>query len=982
MRIRLSLLLFVIYSVCLPDSYAQELSLAGSWRFAIDRDDHGIEQKWYAQELSDRIQLPGSMAQNGKGDEVTLDTKWTGSIYDSSFFFRSSLAKYRQPGNIKIPFWLTPVKHYVGPAWYQKEVLIPTGWKGKRIMLFLERVHFQSKVWVDGKEMGSNNSLVAPHQFNLTTVLKPGKHLITIRIDNRIKDANVGPDSHSVSDHTQGNWNGVIGKMVLTATPQVFIEDVQVYPDVDRRLARVKLKVVNNRQKALVPLYLSASSFNTTKAHTVKPVSKTIQLKGYGATELEMVLPMGDRMLTWDEYSPALYRLSVRLMLKEGSRNEKVVQFGMREVKVNGTRIEVNGMPVFLRGTVNNCEFPLTGYPPMDTASWGRIFKVAKAHGLNHMRFHSWCPPDAAFIAADRWGFYLQPEGPSWPNHGTSLGDGRFIDAYIFEETARMAKVYGNYASYCMLAAGNEPAGKNQAKYLAGFINHWKAKDSRRVYTGASVAMSWPLVPENEYMIKSGARGLDWRNTIPESLSDYRAAIEKFTVPYVTHEMGQWCAFPNFKEIKKYAGVYRARNFELFQEDLKDHGMGDQAEDFLMASGKLQALCYKHEIEKALRTPGLAGFQLLGLQDFPGQGTALVGTIDAFWEDKGYSTAKDFSRFCNAVVPLARIPKFVYSSKDTFTADIEVYNFGMVVRHNAVFNWSVKDEKGTVIAKGEFVKDRLERGNNMPIGKLSYVFSEVKEAVHLNLEVALQGTHYVNDWDFWVYPDQLPRHSSPPKAESVSAQSPSRAEDANEIYYCTELDSNAEEVLSKGGKVFLNAAGKVVKGREVVMYFTPVFWNTSWFKMRPPHVTGMLIQEKHPAFKYFPTTYHNTLQWWEIVNKAQVMNLEDFPKGFRPIVQPIDTWFMNRRLALLLEAKVGNGKLIVCSADLMSDTSNRIAARQLMYSIEQYMLSSNFNPKESVGLPVVKDIFQTPSKERWDSFTKDSPDELKPKANL
>ncbi|MCU7551188.1 beta-glucuronidase [Chitinophagaceae bacterium LB-8] len=974
MKIRSSLLLITICVFCLLNTYAQEISLAGSWRFAIDRNDKGIEQKWFTKKLSDNIQLPGSMAQNGKGDEVTLTTKWTGSIYDSSFFFRPSLAKYRQPGNVKIPFWLTPVKHYVGPAWYQKEVTIPATWKGRRITLFLERVHFQSRVWVDGKEMGSYNSLVSPHQFDLSIALRPGKHIITLRIDNSIKDANVGPDSHSVSDHTQGNWNGVIGKMLLTATPQVFIEDVQVYPDIQNKLARVKLTVVNNRQKALVPLYLSANSFNSSKKHTVTPVSKTIELKGYGTTEVEMSLPMGEQMLTWDEFNPALYRLSARLMLKEGSGNEKVLQFGMRAIKTNGTRIEVNGRPVFLRGTVNNCEFPLTGYPPMDTASWGRIFRIAKAHGLNHMRFHSWCPPEATFIAADQWGFYLQPEGPSWPNHGTSLGDGRFIDQYIFDETTRMAKAYGNYASYCMLAAGNEPAGRNQAKYLAGFINYWKEKDSRRIYTGASVAMSWPLVPENEYMIKSGARGLDWVNKMPESVSDYRTAIEKFNVPYVTHEMGQWCVFPNFKEIKKYTGVFRARNFELFQEDLKDHGMADQAEDFLMASGKLQALCYKYEIEKALRTPGLAGFQLLGLQDFPGQGTALVGTIDAFWDDKGYSTAKDFSRFCNAVVPLARIPKFVYSNKDTFTADLELYNFGANELNNAVFNWQIKDEKGVIIASNQSSPSKVERGTNSQIGKISLPLSRFNKATQLNLEVALKGTNYANDWDFWVYPNKtsLRAGSSP-----LGAGGEARA-----IYYCTELDSSAESVLRSGGSVFLNAAGKVVKGKEVSMYFTPVFWNTSWFKMRPPHVTGMLIQEKHPAFNDFPTNYYNTLQWWEIANKAQVMNLEDFPKGFKPIVQPIDTWFMNRRLALLLEAKVGNGKLMVCSADLVTDTTHRIAARQLFYSIEQYMRSPAFNPKDAVELSVVKDIFQTPSKERWDSFTKDSPDELKPKANL
>jgi hypothetical protein len=212
---------------------------------------------------------------------------------------------------------------------------------------------------------------------------------------------------------------------------------------------------------------------------------------------------------------------------------------------------------VYLRGNLNNCEFPLTGYAPMDVESWRRIFRISKAHGLNHMRFHSWRPPEAAFIAADEYGFYLQPEGPSWANHGTTLGDGRFIDQYIYDETTRMEKAYGNYASYCMLSAGNEPAGKNQAKYLGEFVKYWQAKVNRRVYTGASVAMCWPLYPESDYMIKSGPRGLNWNNTSPETQTDYHTAIENFKVPYVTHEMGQWCVFPNFKEIKKYTGVTR-----------------------------------------------------------------------------------------------------------------------------------------------------------------------------------------------------------------------------------------------------------------------------------------------------------------------------------------------------------------------------------------------------------------------------------------
>jgi hypothetical protein len=340
------------------------------------------------------------------------------------------------------------------------------------------------------------------------------------------------------------------------------------------------------------------------------------------------------------------------------------VTFGMREFKAAGRQFTINGRPVFLRGTVNNCEFPLTGYPAMDEEAWTRIFKISKAHGLNHMRFHSWCPPEAAFKAADKIGFYLQPEGPSWANHGTSIGEGKPIDQFIYDETGRMEKAFGNYASYCMLAYGNEPRGK-QVEYLTKFNDYWKKKDTRRLYTGASVGGSWPVIPNNEFMVRAGARGLSW-NKMPESLTDYAPLIEKFSVPFVAHEMGQYCVFPDFKEIKKYTGVYRAKNLELFEEDLKDHDMGDEAERFLMASGKLQALAYKNEIEKAMRTPGYSGYQLLSLNDYPGQGTALVGVLNAFWEEKGYITPKEFRRFSNTTVPLLRTAKFVYGNDESF----------------------------------------------------------------------------------------------------------------------------------------------------------------------------------------------------------------------------------------------------------------------------------------------------------------------------
>ncbi|MDU1905908.1 MAG: glycoside hydrolase family 2 TIM barrel-domain containing protein [Dysgonomonas sp.] len=925
------------------------IDLQGEWRFDIDRNDIGIKDQWYKKRLTDKIHLPGSMAENRKGDDVTLHTEWTASIYDSSFFFNPRLAKYRVPENLKLPFWLTPAKYYVGAAWYQKDVNIPANWKNNRIELYLERPHTETRLWINDKEIGMQNSLSVPHVFEISKYLKTGNNTITLCIDNRTKAIDVGKDSHSITDQTQGNWNGIVGKLELQAMPVTYIEDIQVYPDLKAKKAIVKINVEGNSTGTIT---LDVKSFNTDKTHRISPVSKSFTSK---EKLVEIELPMGNDFLTWDEFNPNLYKLTATLKTEKGT-DIKETRFGMREFSIEGKYFYINGQKIMLRGTVENCVFPLTGYAPMDVESWVRVFRICKDFGLNHMRFHSFCPPEAAMEAADLVGFYLQPEGPTWPNHGSSLGDGRPVDDYLWEEAKRIVKLYGNYPSFCMFAIGNEPRGRWVA-WVSKFVDYWKETDSRRVYTGASVGNSWAWQPRNQFHVKAGARGLAWDN-MPESNSDYKERIDTVRQPYVSHETGQWCVFPDFTEIKKYTGVMRARNFELFRQDLKDRNMGDLSADFLMASGKLQALCYKHEIEKTLRTPDYAGFQLLSLNDYSGQGTALVGLLNAFWEEKGYVNAEEFRKFCAPTVLLSRMDKFVFKNNETLNAKIEVAHFGEKPLEQIPTHWRIKDTYGKVIAKGELTARDIKIGNCQQLGTVSHSLECFDKAQKLNLEVYLDCSDISNNWDFWVYPTELPQL------------------DTKEIHITDQIDNETKDILKKGGKVLLLLAGKVEQGKDVVQYMTPSFWNTSWFKMRPPHTEGTLVNDFHPVFKDFPTDFYTGLQWWEIVYKAQVMEMNSFPADFQAIIQPIDTWFINRKLGTLFEGNIGKGKIMVCSADLKSSLENRPVARQLYYSIVNYMNSHLFLPEHSLDLSVIEDLARKEG-ERINIETKDAPDELK-----
>ena len=470
-------LVFLALTACQPKDNHQ--SLQGQWRFALDPDDKGVKEQWYSQSLGDTIHLPGSLQEQGYGYDVGLKTAWTGRVIDKSWYDSPAYEKFRQPGNMKVPFWLNPDKHYVGVAWYQKEIDIPSAWSGCPVELELERTHWETTLYLDGQELGKHESLSTPYRY-IFNGLTSGKHTLTLRVDNRLHVA-VGIDAHSVSDHTQSNWNGVIGEITLRVKPSLYIDDIQIYPNVSDKTIKA---IVSLKGTAVDGSILDLQ----VRSREGDPVGapQRVKLSSESSMKQEFIIPLGEDARLWSEYTPYLYRLHVTTE-SNGKREEQRRTFGLREFKANGTRFEVNGHPVFLRGTLECCIFPLTGYPAMTTPYWAKIYSQCKAHGLNHVRFHSWCPPEAAFEAADSMGIYLQVECAGW----ATVGNGDYSDLWFRAESDRILKEYGNHPSFCMMAYGNEPSGANQVQYLSGLIDYWKSKDLRRVYTSSG---GWPYV--------------------------------------------------------------------------------------------------------------------------------------------------------------------------------------------------------------------------------------------------------------------------------------------------------------------------------------------------------------------------------------------------------------------------------------------------------------------------------------------------------
>jgi hypothetical protein len=913
----------------------KNINLSGTWQFATDPSDKGISEQWFNKSLSDKLILPGSLTSNGKGDDISLSTPWTGNIVDSSFFKSPEYAKYREPGNIKIPFWLQPLKYYKGAAWYQKEVILPENWKNQSIELFLERCHWESRLWIDNKEVGMRNSLGTPHRYDISGLLTPGKHRLTICVDNRIKEIDPGINSHSVSDHTQSNWNGIVGKLYLEARPLINIANIQVYPDIQYNKFKAKVTVINSSarpDKVNLKLAVSGAGSPESQSHEFTLVA--------GENILTMEYPMGKEVKLWNEFHPEIYQLTANLTSQTSKTNDNYqTTFGMREFKAVGKQLLINGKPTFLRGTLECAIFPKTGYPATDLQEWLRIFKVSRAHGLNHMRFHSWCPPEAAFDAADQTGFYLHVECSSWANQSTSVGDGKPFDKYLYEESERMIENYGNHPSFCMMVYGNEPKGINQIPFLTEFVNFWKNKDSRRIYTTGA---GWPIVPANDFLSDPAPRVQGWGQELksiingqaPRTDYDWSEINSKHPQPVISHEIGQWCVYPNFKEIAKYDGVMRARNFEIFQETLKENGMAQLADSFLLASGKLQALCYKADIEAALRTKDFGGFQLLDLHDFPGQGSALVGVLDPFWGEKGYISPAEYKRFCNSTVPLARMKKCIFNNNETFEAAVEVAHYGDGPITNCTTEWKINDKSGKTIQSGKFASTNIPLGNGFKLGTISYPLASVSTPEKLSLEVTVNSMS--NSWDFWVYPIVK---------ESIAGE--------ENIRVVQQLDDPTTRFLENGGSVLLNLKqGTLSKemGGDIKIGFSSIFWNTAWTNGQAPHTLGILCNPEHPALAEFPTEYYSNWQWRDAMSHSGAINLTSFPSGVKPIVRVIDDWFTNRPLALVFEAKVGKGKIMVSGIDLTQDLDKRPEAQQVLYSLKKYMAGNLFVPSNLIEI--------------------------------
>lgn len=941
---------------CLPalQTQAQEreqIVLKGRWQFRIDSAGKGLQENWQRAAFAETVQLPGTMEENRKGRQVQKAS----------------------------PQYLNQTWQYAGAAWYQKEIEVPASWGGRPTQLFLERTK-ATRVWIDGRPAGESTLLSAPQVYRLGQLLTPGKHTLTIMVNNDPKLLPVG-GSHILSEHTQTNWNGIIGNMYLEALPPLEITQVQITPDVKKRRALVKLRVLNHLPAAqTVTLELKAALWNSPRKHNAPPLQRGLLLKGKD-TLIELSYPLGPQAALWSEYTPALYRLNIALRNGKKILDRSVTDFGLREFKTAGTQFAVNGVITFLRGKNDGCIFPLTGYPPTDTAAWRRLYRIAKSYGINHYRFHSYTPPQAAFAAADAEGIYIQAELPNWSDF--KIAD-TFRAGFQLREGLAILDAYGNHASFVMCSLGNELSGDDEVHNK--LVRALKAHDPRRLYahgTNAFYADPRPG-PADDFWVtmrtgkESPQRETDVRGSFattedvengllnacpPNTRRNFAAALKGFKLPVVGHETGQYQVYPNYQEIPQYTGVLKAANLGIFRDRLQKAGMGSQAEDFFKASGKLTALLYREEIEMVFRTPGMAGFQLLDLQDFPGQGTALVGLLNAFMESKGLIDTATFRSFNSDVVLQLLMDKYTWAGSEIYAADVQIVNYSPAALRNKTIRWTAT-HGSRVVAQGSLPVPLARNGGIQPAGRIRIPLQQIRAAAKLTIRLEAAGVRAV-EYPVWVYPQQAAVY--PGKGVSLAAlpgAGQNHQPQANaDITIATALTPQVTEVLNAGGKVLLFPDHQAVKNKTVGPQFIAEFWNWLVFKggaerMKRPvsaGTLGILTDPEHPLFRHFPTEFHTNWQWWHVLKNARPLVLDKTDTAYRPIVQVIDNIDRNHKLGLIFECRTGKGSLLVCMANLPA-IQQRPEARQLYYSMLEYMRSSRFQPQTSFSMAQLQEI--------------------------
>lgn len=936
-------------SVASKKRYRETISLNGKWNFITDPNDQIDGKRIEPSELHGQIKIPGSWEEQGYGEPSN-----------------------HQP----IGTW-KKVREYTGAAWYAREITVPNKLQGHRFQLVLAGAHWFTKVWIDGEFVDEGESLVTDHTFDVTPYVKPGvPQRVVISVDNRLQIPL--EESHIHSYHTATNWGGITGEAKIEAYPQTYIDAVEIKPNVDHQLVEFDI-LLGNLSRDPDKEYSISVEVLSNEGKTVT-VDTTSTKDSNQENKAQLTVDLGSKAICWSDDTPYLYRTNITLVCNGEMVDVQHRRFGLRTITTKGKHILLNGETIFLRGYVDCCIFPQTGYPIWDQEHYRKQFRIVKQYGFNHVRLHGWTAPKPFWEAADEEGMIVQTELPHWSGFYLKRGEKPNDSAHEFlnRELLRVLKDFNEHPSFTMLSLGNELISAEGHENLNEMVKKARSIDSTRIYTDNTGFGELPAHDrEGDYFIPT----LNWHPPYeidfaagPNTMEDYNAVTSQENKPLIAHEHGQFTMYARPSEESKYRGALRPSWLNTMKETLEKKGLDDRVDEFINASGALQVSAIKESMERARRTKGLSGIQLLDIRDFPGQGHATTGVLDVFWENKGMISSDLFRRFNDERVLLMRSPTRTFYAGESIEVIIELSNFGKNPVRSGKLKWRLDDGEKTYDS-GTVSSEEIHSGSVEPVCRISVVTPE--NEVHsftLIAELETEDEVVVNQWDFWAFPrpqlhdnvDKIRTNMSHLQSYLYGAQFRQKLFKGGGAGYPEEPNINLAitdqmsmellQYLLDGGKAWL----MLKEGRqhdEVITRYLPTFWNYLWFPAQVGTTMGMMINE-HPSLGRFPHDGKSNWQWYYLVDHSISLGLDLVPQ-IEPIVEVVDNFNRTKKLSYAFETQVGKGKLFVSSFKFHEvNDLKRPETAFLMGEIINYLLSENFDPASKLTVGELLSLFK------------------------
>lgn len=968
-------LLWICYGIfCMEkglwDGAYMRILLNGKWHVVLEDGTTG------------QMDLPGTLDENGIGHRDVGANQW-----HPDAVLGNAAGEIDKDAPIATRF--TRRHTYEGEARISRKITVPD-YGTDRLFVLAERAR-ALRLLVDGEACAvfRQGTLSTPYIFELTGAA-PGEHEFTFLSDNSYPGMPKAAICYSsaATDETQTNWNGILGECSMYTRPQNFIDSLRVYPRAVKKEEKNKaggyvldvcVELVPGAKKVYkdAKIILQSEALAAGELEDTQTLTEIISCSGEGLTEagtdkeenpktMEIWfrdLPLRENVKLWDEDEGNLYEMAVTLDNgisaedKGGSTAECRIRFGIRSFGDNGSgRLALNGRAIFLRGEANCAEYPETGHPPMTIPEWKEMLLKYRSYGINFVRFHSHCEPEAAFAAADELGMLLQPELSHWDPKDAFGTEESY--RYYRAELVDLLKTYANHPSFVMLTLGNELQAQDEGRErMRELVRTAKRMDPTRLYANGSNAFYGEegCDPESDFYTSqsckdvvirgtfSGMRGYLNENypstdrTYDEAMAEIRKEYQK---PVFSFEVGQFEVLPDFEELESFHGISDPVNLKLIKKRVEERGLLPTWEKYVEATGELSRLAYREEIEAAMRTRELSGISLLGLQDFPGQGTALVGMMNSHLEPKPYDFARPerFREFFQECRILVKLPHYTYEAGERLIAEVEAANFG---KRNieGVFCWTLAGKKSvsengncepaeiksknTVIATGEDTEITICRpGSYTEVGSLDIPLDFVEKNTALTLKVRIGDS--ISAYPIWVY-----RKTTPVCPENV--------------YETRAFDVKTREILQNGGRVYLSPdADKESLPNSIKTQFTTDFWSVGTFADQEGGM-GQLIDTEHPIFKEFPTDFHTDWQWWIMATKRAVI----LPHPMKTIITEMDSYAFLRPMAQMIEFRCLKGKVLLSTMELHK-SQQYPEVRALQASIYTYLSGENFEPAEEI----------------------------------